>query len=124
MRDIFATTDFATRSRSDGACKNTVLVGFEVRVLSIMVGPIASLTDAIGQTFTWPDENAAAYYDVAGGTVKGDENWSPVFVKFRKCHSGSISARSQEGTSHVKLTLRNTRSFPEGQLVQGRPVLN
>ena len=81
MRDITAKTNIATRCRSNGASKNTVLVGFEVRVLSIMVGPIASLTNAVGQSFTESDENAAAYYTVAGGTVKGGKNWSPVFVK-------------------------------------------
>ena len=46
-----------------------------------MVGPIATLTNALGQTFTESDENAAAYYTVAGGTVQGGKNWSPVSVK-------------------------------------------
>lgn len=82
MGDITAKTDVATHCRSNDACKDTVLVGFEVRVLSMMVGPIASLTNAVGQTFTQSDEKAAAHYTVADGTMKGDENWSPVFVEF------------------------------------------
>ena len=82
MGDITAKSNIATHCRRNGACKNTVLVGFEVIVLSMMVGPIASLTNAVGQTFTQSDENAAAHYTVAGGTVKGDENWSPMFVEF------------------------------------------
>ena len=82
MGDITAKTNIATHCRSNGACKNTVLVGFEVRVLSMMVGPITSLTNTVGQIFTQSDKNAAAHYTVADGTVKGDEYWSPVFVEF------------------------------------------
>ena len=81
MRNVTAKTDTATRCRSDGACKNAVLVGFEERVLSMVMGPITIFTDAVGQRFATFDEHTATHYSVAPGTVKGDETWSPVFVE-------------------------------------------
>ena len=81
MRNVTAKTNTATRCRSDGACENAVLVGFEERVLSMVVAPITIFADAVGQGFAKFDEHAATHYSVAPGTVKGDENWSPVFVE-------------------------------------------
>lgn len=82
MGNVVARTKLAARCRSDDTCKNTVLVRLEERVLSVVMSPIAILTNTAGQTFVRFDEHTTTYYTFAGGTTKGCENRSLIFVEF------------------------------------------
>lgn len=80
-RNIAAKADSATRCWSDDICKDTVLVGLEIRFLTMVMGPIAVFANAVDQTFVCFPEQAAAYFSIAVRTTKRYHNGSAMFVE-------------------------------------------